>query len=186
VKARDIPNIITVLRILLVIPIMVLLARQEYRTVLVLFAVAGLSDGVDGFLARSFGWRTPLGAILDPLADKFMLVGVYLMLGWGGLLPFWLMLLVILRDVVIISGALAYRRLCGDLTMEPTLISKTNTLLQIVLGLAVIVAAAGWPPPAWSISGMIVLVTLSTLWSGLDYIWQWGRRAHECRARRGQ
>lgn len=183
-KARDIPNIITVLRILLVIPIMVLLARQEYRTVLVLFAVAGFSDGLDGFLARRCGWRTPLGAILDPLADKFMLVGVYLMLGWGGLLPLWLVLLVILRDVVIVSGALAYRRLCGDLTMEPTFISKINTLLQIVLGLAVIVAAAGWPPPAWASSGMIALVALSTLWSGVDYVWQWSLRAHECRARR--
>jgi cardiolipin synthase len=184
VKARDIPNIITVLRILLVIPIMVLLARQEYRTVLVLFAVAGFSDGLDGFLARSCGWRTPLGAILDPLADKFMLVGVYLLLGWGGLLPLWLVLLVILRDVVIVSGALAYRRLCGELTMEPTFISKINTLLQIVLGLAVIVAAAGWPPPAWTISGMIALVALSTLWSGVDYVWQWSLRAHEYRARR--
>jgi cardiolipin synthase len=184
VKARDIPNIITVLRILLVIPIMVLLARQEYRTVLVLFAVAGFSDGLDGFLARQCNWRTPLGAVLDPLADKFMLVGVYLILGWGGLIPFWLMLLVILRDVIIISGALAYRRLCGDLTMEPTFISKTNTLLQILLGLAVIIGAAGWPLPAWTLFGMIALVALSTVWSGADYVWQWSRRAHRCRARR--
>ena len=182
-KARDIPNIITVLRILLVIPIMVLLARQEYRTVLVLFAVAGFSDGVDGFLARRFDWRTPLGAILDPLADKFMLIGVYLVLGWSGLVPFWLMLLVILRDVIIISGATAYRRLCGDLTMEPTLISKANTLLQILLGLAVIIGAAGWELPPWTILGMIALVTLSTVWSGVDYVWQWGRRARECHAR---
>ena len=184
-KARDIPNIITVLRILLVIPIMVLLARQEYRTVLALFAVAGLSDGVDGFLARRYDWRTPLGAILDPLADKFMLVGVYLVLGWEGLVPFWLMLLVILRDVIIIGGAVAYRRLCGNITMEPTLISKVNTLLQILLGLSVIVGEAGWPLPPWSISGMIALVTLSTVWSGAGYVWLWSRRAQSC-AREGQ
>ena len=184
-KPRDIPNIITVLRILLVIPIMVLLAQQEFRTVLALFAAAGLSDGVDGYLARRYDWRTPLGALLDPLADKFMLVGVYLILGWSGLVPFWLVAMVILRDVVIVGGAIAYRRLCGDLTMEPTLISKANTLLQIILGLAVIVGAAGWPLPAWSVSGMIALVAVSTVWSGADYVWQWSRRAHECRTRRG-
>lgn len=185
-KARDIPNLITVLRILMVIPIMVLLGLQEHRAVLALFAVAGFSDGLDGFLARRYGWRTPLGAILDPLADKFMLVGVYLMLGWNGLIPLWLMLLVILRDAVIVSGAVAYRRLCGDITMDPTLISKANTLLQILLGLAVIVGAAGWPLPVWLVTGMIALVALSTFWSGSDYVWQWGRRAHECRARRGR
>jgi cardiolipin synthase len=186
VKARNIPNIITVLRILLVIPIMALLAEREYGAVLVLFAVAGLSDGADGFLARHYDWRTPLGAILDPLADKFMLVGVYLMLGWSGLVPFWLMLLVILRDAIIISGATAYRRLCGDLTMEPTLISKTNTLLQILLGLAVIVGAAGWSLPPWVITGMIALVALSTVWSGADYVWHWGQRAHACHAKEGK
>lgn len=185
-KARDIPNIITVLRILLVIPIMALLARQEYWTVLVLFAVAGLSDGVDGFLARRYHWQTPLGAILDPLADKFMLVGVYMMLGWIGLVPFWLMLLVVLRDVIIIGGAFAYRRLCGDISMEPTLISKINTLLQILLGLVVIVGAVGWSLPAWAGTVLIALVVLSTVWSGADYVWHWGQRARACHAMEGK
>ncbi|MCW8839927.1 MAG: CDP-alcohol phosphatidyltransferase family protein, partial [Gammaproteobacteria bacterium] len=133
-KPRHIPNLISVLRIMLVVPIMVLLARGEYLLVLMLFVVAGLSDSLDGYLARRFDWRSQLGALLDPLGDKFLLVGVYLVLGWNGLLPGWLVGLVILRDVVIVSGALAYRRLCGELTMEPTLISKANTLLQIVLG----------------------------------------------------
>lgn len=182
-KPSDIPNIITILRILLVIPIMVLLIRQEYRTVLVFFAIAGLSDGVDGFLARRYNWRTALGALLDPLADKFLLVGVYLVLGWSGLIPFWLMLLVILRDVLIIGGALAYRRLCDDLSMEPTLVSKINTLLQILLGLGVIVGAAGLTLPPWSINWLIGVVAASTAWSGADYVWCWGRRARECRLR---
>lgn len=182
-KPRDIPNIITILRILLVIPIMVLLIREEYRTVLVFFAIAGLSDGLDGFLARRYQWRTELGAILDPLADKFLLVGVYLMLGWSGLVPFWLMGLVILRDVVIISGALAYSRFCRELSIEPSAISKLNTLLQILLGLAVIVGASGLALPSWSLSALIVLVALTTVWSGADYVWRWGRRARDCRLR---
>lgn len=179
-KARDIPNIITILRILLVAPIMVSLARGEYMVVLGLFAVAGLSDGVDGFLARHYHWQTPLGALLDPLADKLMLVGVYLVLGWAGLLPVWLVVLVVLRDVVIISGALAYRQRCKNLTMEPTWISKANTLFQILLGLVVILVSTGTALPPAVITGLIGVVTLTTVWSGVDYVWQWGRRAHEC------
>ena len=142
-KPRDIPNLISFLRIALVIPIMVLLHRQEFGLVLVLFAVAGLSDGLDGYLARRFNWRSELGALLDPLGDKFLLVGVYLVFGWNGLLPLWLVGLVILRDVVIVSGAIAYRQVCHELTMEPTLISKANTLLQIMLGIQVIAATMG-------------------------------------------
>jgi cardiolipin synthase len=183
VKPRDIPNLITILRILLVIPMMLLLARGEYWVVLGIFAFAGLSDGLDGYLARRFNWRTPLGALLDPLADKLMLVGVYLVLGGMGMLPAWLVGLVVLRDVVIISGALAYRRRCGDLTMAPTWISKANTLFQIVLGLVAILSttpAGDWLPP-WSLNGLIGVVTLTTLWSGMDYVWCWGQRAHRCR-----
>lgn len=182
-KPRDIPNIITILRILLVIPIVVLLMREEYHTVLLVFAIAGLSDGVDGFLARRYNWRTELGAILDPLADKLLLMGAYLVLAWSGLIPFWLMLLVIFRDVVIMSGALAYSRRCDDLTMEPSIISKINTLLQISLGFAVIVVAAGAVLPPWSVSGLVIMVAITTLWSGIDYVWRWAHRARDCRVR---
>lgn len=179
-KPRDIPNILTLLRILLVVPIMVLLARGEYLTVLGLFALAGLSDGLDGFLARRYDWRTPLGALLDPLADKLMLVGVYLVLGWSGGLPLWLVTLVVLRDVVIISGALAYHHRCGNLTMEPTWISKANTMFQILLGLVAILATTSAVLPLWVLNSLIGVVSLTTLWSGVDYVWRWGRRAHEC------
>lgn len=179
---RDIPNIISVLRILLVIPIMVLLAREQYLPVLLLFAVAGLSDGLDGYLARRFLWQSRLGAMLDPLGDKILLVGAYLALGGNGLLPWWLVTLVMLRDVLIISGALAYRRLCGELTMEPSMISKLNTVLQIALGLLAIVMGIGWAPVAGLLPAMIALVALSTLWSGIDYVWRWSVRAYHCRA----
>jgi cardiolipin synthase len=185
VKPRDIPNLITGLRILLVIPMMLLLARGEYLAVLGLFAVAGLSDGIDGYLARRYDWRTPLGALLDPLADKLMLVGLYLALGWGGMLPWWLVGLVVLRDVVIVTGALAYRRYCGDLTMEPSLTSKVNTLFQILLGLAAIAAAHSELMPTWGLNGLVGVVVLTTLWSGTDYVWRWGRRARRCRKREG-
>jgi cardiolipin synthase len=183
VKPRDIPNIISVLRILLVIPIMFVLAREEYGLVLVLFAIAGLSDGLDGYLARRFDWRSRLGALLDPLGDKFLLIGVYLVFGWNGLLPWWLVGLVILRDVIIVSGALAYRHVCGELTMEPTLISKANTLLQILLGLVIIAVEAGQALPDMAARVMIPVVAISTLWSGLDYVLRWGSRARHCGSR---
>lgn len=177
---RQIPNAITILRILLVVPIMVLLARREYGPVLVLFFIAGVSDGLDGYLARRFHWHTWLGSLLDPLADKFMLVGTFLLLGWNGLLPWWLVGLVILRDVLIVGGATAYHYCCQSLIMEPTWISKVNTVLQILLGLLIIVAAMGpWIPP-WVVTSMIVLVTVSTVWSGIDYVWRWGWRAYRC------
>ncbi len=177
---RQIPNAITLLRILLVIPIMVLLAQRQYGPVLVLFFIAGVSDGLDGYLARRFCWHTRLGSILDPLADKFMLVGTFLLLGWDGLMPWWLVGLVILRDVLIVGGATAYHYCCQSLTMEPTLISKVNTVLQIMLGLVIIVAAMGSWIPTWVVTSMIVLVTVSTVWSGIDYVWRWGWRAYRC------
>lgn len=185
-KPQHIPNLISILRILLVIPIMILLARREYTLVLGLFALAGFSDGLDGYLARRFDWRSRLGALLDPLGDKFLLVGVYLVLGWDGLLPWWLVGLVILRDVVIVSGAVAYRHVCGELTMEPTLISKANTLLQIVLGLAAIAVAMGLALPQFVVTLLLAGVAVSTLWSGIDYVWQWSGRARRCCSREGK
>ncbi len=177
---RQIPNAITLLRILLVIPIMVLLARREYGPVLLLFVVAGLSDGLDGYLARRFRWHTWLGSVLDPLADKILLVGTYLVLGWNGLLAWWLVGLVILRDVVIVGGATAYHHFCQSLIMEPTRISKLNTVLQILLGLLIIAAAIWAWIPSWLLTLMVVLVAISTVWSGTDYVLRWGRRAYRC------
>ncbi|MEJ2406510.1 MAG: CDP-alcohol phosphatidyltransferase family protein, partial [Candidatus Thiodiazotropha sp.] len=101
-------------------------------------------------------------------------------LGWNGLLPWWLVGMVILRDAVIVLGAAAYRHVCHELTMEPTLISKLNTVLQILLGLLVIAEAMGSGLSPWWLSVMIGLVALSTLWSGFDYVLRWGMRARRC------
>ncbi len=180
-KARDIPNLICVVRILLVIPIVVLLLRDEFATVLVLFALAGASDGLDGFLARRFDWRSRLGAILDPLADKLLMFCTYATLGWMGLLPLWLVVIVLARDVMIISGALAYHRLCGEIEMEPTRISKANTLFQILLVLLVMVMPLGLALPVWGMTTLIAVVAATSLLSGGNYVWEWAHRAHRCR-----
>lgn len=183
-KARDIPNLICVVRILLVPPIVVLLLRGEFATVLVLFAIAGGSDGIDGFLARHFDWRSRLGAILDPLADKLLMVCTYASLGWLGMLPWWLVVMVLGRDLLIISGAVAYHRLCGDIEMQPTPISKANTVLQILLVLLVMVAPLGVALPPWAMGAMIACVAGTTLLSGGHYVWVWAHRANRCQGKR--
>ena len=104
-KRSDIPNLITVMRIVLVVPVSWSLLRQEFGLALALFFVAGVSDGLDGFLAKHYGWSSRLGALLDPLADKALLVACYASLAWIGLLPVWLLVLVVARDVVIVAGA---------------------------------------------------------------------------------
>ena len=105
-NARDIPNIISVLRIVLVVPIIVLMLEQQFAAALLLFFVAGLSDGLDGYLAKRNNWGSRLGSILDPLADKLLLISSYVALGWLGLIPVWLVAVVLIRDIVIVSGAL--------------------------------------------------------------------------------
>ncbi len=178
-RARDIPNIITVVRILLVPPIAWALLQQHFTLALLLFFIAGVSDGVDGFLAKHFGWTSRLGALLDPLADKLLLVTCYAALAWIGLLPVWLLALVVLRDVVIISGAVVYNFHIARLDAEPTLISKANTLLQILLVLMVIVhQEPGWGSASW-IEVLVYVVTISVVWSGFDYVLTWSRRAKQ-------
>lgn len=178
-QARDIPNAITIGRILLVPPTAWALVAHQYPLALILFFVAGASDALDGLLAKHFDWTSRLGAILDPLADKALLISCYAALTWTGLLPVWLLVLVVLRDIVIVSGAIVYHVRIARLDAEPTWISKINTLLQILLVLLVIVQqAAQWGQSAWT-QVLIIAVSISTLWSGLDYVVTWSRRVRK-------
>ena len=180
----DIPSLITGLRILLVLPVLMALFQGYYGWVLGLFALAGISDGLDGFLARHYGWHSRLGAIVDPIADKLLMVALYLGLGILAHLPWWLVALVIGRDLVIVGGALSYYALIGRFDMEPTLVSKLNTVLQILLVLLVVVGLWGYGLAPWALQGLIALVTLSTLASGVNYVWVWSRRAQQVGRRR--
>ena len=137
-KARDIPNVITAFRFLLVAPVVVLLLQERFTAALIVFGVAGFSDGLDGFLAKRYNWRSRLGGIMDPLADKLLLVSSFVTLGWLGLIPAWLVLLVILRDLVIVAGAAFYHLRIEQFEAEPSIASKLNTATQILLVLAVL------------------------------------------------
>ncbi len=174
---RDIPNLISVFRILLVIPVVLALLDDQFGLAMILFAIAGASDGLDGFLAKHYHWESRLGSILDPLADKLLLVASFASLVWLGLLPAWLLWLVLGRDIVIVAGGLAYHYLLGQYTLLPLWSSKANTLFQILLVLAVIIQHyAGLSIELWINIG-IWLVVLSVLISGMEYIIVWGRKA---------
>jgi len=172
---RHLPNAITLLRILLVPPIGWAILAREPRLALGLVALAGFTDGLDGFLARRCGWQSRLGGILDAAADKLLLVTCFVLLALTGLAPWWLAALVCVRDAVIATGALAWRLLIGPLQPEPSLVSKACTLLQIVYLLGILAGSAGWRLAAMNL--LAWLVAALCLASGADYVWRWSRRA---------
>lgn len=180
-RLHFLPNLISVLRILLVGPVAWCLLTQRYAEALLLFVVAGISDGIDGYLAKRFSWQSRLGSILDPLADKLLLVTTYLVLAWLEVLPMWLMAAVVARDIVVVGGALAFHWLVGRYAMAPSLVSKANTVAQIVLAVAAVASLSVLPVPPWMLDGMIMVVFATTLLSGADYVWTWGSRAYRTR-----
>jgi cardiolipin synthase len=172
-----IPNAICIVRILLVAPSALALLAGRYELTLLLFFVAALSDGLDGWLAKHFGWTSRLGKILDPIADKLLVVTLFLTLVWMRFVPLWLGVAVVARDVVIVGGAVCFRVLIGYLEGRPTWVSKLNTLLQLSFVL-VVIAAAAWdrvPEPLIVSCGAAVFVT--TVVSGIDYVVTYSRAA---------
>lgn len=165
------------MRILLVAPVVYALASQQYILALVLFAIAGISDALDGFLAKHFHWQSRLGSILDPIADKLLLVASFATLTWLGLLPVWLLWIVLVRDVIIVVGGLAYHYRFGQFELTPLWSSKINTTLQILLVFLVIVQQQWWSDLQVAVTVGIWLVLASVINSGAEYVLIWGRRA---------
>ncbi|MCE5232705.1 MAG: CDP-alcohol phosphatidyltransferase family protein [Mizugakiibacter sp.] len=172
---RHLPNLITLLRILLVLPLGWSLLERRFDLALGLAATAGGSDALDGFLARRYDWRSRLGGLLDPIADKLLLATCFLGLSQVGSVPWALTLLVLGRDVMIVAGALVWQRLFGALEAQPTLLSKFTTLAQIVYVLAVLldldgIAALSMAPLLWTVVALTVA-------SGADYVLRWSLQA---------
>jgi len=177
VKASDIPNIITLFRFLLVPPFVLVLLQEKFGLALLLFGIAGFSDALDGYLAKHYHWSSRLGALMDPLADKLLLVSSYVTLGWLHWIPLWLVGVVILRDLVIVSGALVYNFRIERLEARPSMVSKLNTFTQIMLVLAVLFSLAVASLPYLWMDVLLYSVLVTTLWSGIDYVLRWSRRA---------
>ncbi len=173
---RQLPNLISSIRILVIVPIAVALARRQTSAALWLFGIAAASDAMDGYLAKRFGWQTDLGGILDPIADKLLMATVFVMLTLLGSVPPWLTKTVIARDCIIALGAMSYRFLLGPLKARPSRVSKLNMLCQAVFVLAIVAEPRFSWLRAWIMPlGALVFVTVAV--SGIDYVMVYGRLA---------
>lgn len=177
----NIPNFLTLLRIALVPYIAMRLLEGAYATACVLFIISALSDWVDGVIARHWNQRTRFGAMADPLADKLTMLTVTLLLTYLHALPWWFTLAVLLRDVLIVVGALAFHFMIGQLVMAPSRISKLNTALAFILLVTVLAIEAGFLPDGPWRAALLYSTFLTTVLSGGWYVYVWGHKAIEAR-----
>jgi cardiolipin synthase len=174
-RTLSIPNLITLGRILLVPVVVWAITAGEMRVAFVLFLAAGITDAVDGFLAKRFGMATELGAYLDPLADKAMLVSIYVALGITDAVPRWLVILVVSRDIMIVSAVILSWLVDKPVPLKPLAVSKLNTVAQIALA-CVVMAALGFEFDAsLAVMALTAVVAALTLLSIGFYVAEWVR-----------
>ena len=149
---------------------------EHYRIALLLFALAGLSDGIDGILARHYGWTSRLGSLMDPIADKCLLLMVFTVLTILHDFPWFLLVLIFVRDIWILCGALAYYFLLGKIDFVPPISSKANTFFQIILVLFLLFRLAFSMLPDGLLELLMLMVMLTTVLSMLDYTWTWSSK----------
>jgi cardiolipin synthase (CMP-forming) len=183
-QLRHLPNALTILRLLLVPPLAWLLLAGDYDAALWVAMIAGVTDALDGALARLCGWQSWLGGILDPLADKLMLVTGYLCLWWQGVLPDWLAALVLGRDLVIVVGAIAFHRLIARIEPEPSVVGKLTTFAQLLFLLALLVDLGSRLALGAVLPALAVVAATLTVASGIDYVWRFGLRARSAARQR--
>jgi cardiolipin synthase (CMP-forming) len=176
IKAKYIPNAITSTRILCVPWLIWMLFHQQIERSLILILFMGLYDGLDGFLARCYNWKTTLGAYLDPLADKLMLLSTFIAFASLGWVPGWLAAVIVAREVILLVGAFYYHLVTRQLKMEPLEISKINTCAQIILAVSLIYAQVG-PLHEQILNALMAIVVCTTVASGICYVMEWSRRA---------
>lgn len=174
---KKIPNILTVFRILLVPVFLYLILADRLYWAAAVFIVAGITDGIDGFIARRYGARTELGAQLDPFADKFLLASAYIALTAKGYLPLWLMVPVIIKDSVLLSGVVALRGAGRKVDISPSIFGKLTTFLQIITVIySMLVAGKGGLFLALALATAISTVYTAIDYSRREFLIQTGRR----------
>lgn len=178
---RHIPNLLTGVRFLLTPVLIYLLYTGNFHGALYLIILMGLSDALDGFLAKKLSCVSRLGEFADPICDKLMLISATVVLADIGLLPVWLVLLIITRDLMILGGGIAYYLCIEKFRANPSILSKANTLFQLLLTVIVIYNQINAIPELW-VAGLIHIVAFTTLLSGIAYIWTWGRSAVRARS----
>lgn len=170
---RHLPNLITIIRFLLVPVLVVLLLNERYFPAFFVFVVAALSDGIDGFIARRYCLESHLGGILDPLADKAMMAASYIMLAVLGLVPIWAVAIILGRDALIIGGYLGYTRKYGPIQMKASLLSKANSVAQMAFATSVLAHAANLIDFAHFAYYFLYGTVGLTIVSGIHYYWSW-------------
>ncbi len=171
----SLPNIITITRILLVPLTVWLIIGHQYGLAFLAFLVAGISDGIDGFIARRFNLQSELGGYLDPIADKALLVSIFVALASMQVLPAWLAILVVTRDVLIVGAVLLAGVMDRPMAMKPLWISKVNTVAQIAFaGALLLVLATGLHLDNLLTLGTVLVAVLTTV-SGAIYMRNWVR-----------
>jgi len=171
---KQLPNIITSIRLLLLIPLSYYLSAENYWFAVIIFFLAGFSDALDGFLAKRFNWVSRFGSILDPIADKALLVVTMAILTLNQKISLVLFLCVAIRDIYIIAGAYFYYKTIGPFNMQPSFVSKFNTFAQILMVTVMLVSLGYKQVPAEIINGLVVLVYLTVFVSTLHYTYVWG------------
>lgn len=167
---------------LLTIPVVWAILDGRYPLALALFFIAGFTDGLDGFLAKRFSWESRLGGLLDPAADKLLLVASFISLWWAGYVPGWLLAAVVARDLVIVIGAGLYQWRVGGFVAEPSVISKLNSVLQLLYVLLTLSWLVFSVPGLVAVGALGWLVLATTVVSGTDYVVRWSSRARTARA----
>jgi cardiolipin synthase (CMP-forming) len=171
----SIPNLITLGRVILVPIVFWLLLNGQLQAAFLAFVVAGISDAVDGFLAKRFGWETELGAYLDPIADKLLIVCIFIALGVTGRLPSWVVITVVTRDVLIVIGVVLSWLMNHPTPMKPIVVSKMNTVAQIVLAATVLADEAFNLNLRGVVIGLTWLTAVTTIASLVAYLRTWLR-----------
>jgi cardiolipin synthase len=175
ISFASLPNLISLARLVMVPAVIAMIAAQRWQEASVIFVLAGISDAVDGWLAKTFGWRTELGAYLDPVADKALLVSIYVALAIVNVVPAALTIIVVARDLMIIGAVLISWLLAAPVEIKPLLISKVNTAVQIGFAALVLGAKAfGFSTEPW-LDVALYLVAALTLASLAVYLTRWAR-----------
>lgn len=181
-RVLTLPNVITLLRLFAVPVVAWLIVEQRWQAACWLFLAAAVSDGIDGLLARWLNQMTQLGAALDTVADKALGVVTLVMLTQAGAIPLWVALAILIRDTIIVLGALSYRGMAGHLEIHPTMLGKAHMFAEFALLTGVLAGLAGLLAlDAWR-NTLFVSVFVIAVLSGVQYVWIWGSKARRERA----
>ncbi|NBX85546.1 MAG: CDP-alcohol phosphatidyltransferase family protein [Gammaproteobacteria bacterium] len=179
-QLRNLPNTLSFIRLFLVLPFIYFFYIGQIQTAFIIFVVAAFTDALDGWIARVFKWQSRLGLIIDPLADKILIVSCFILLGYHHILPLWIVIMVFLRDIAISGGAMismVTKRL--PCPLNPSLLSKLNTVLQMFLILSNLLEAAYGNIPEYLLTGLLYTVACTTICSFFHYLWLWQVQLHK-------